>query len=334
MSPKPQDKKVVVFPPAPEKPRFYFERSLRTSTDVQGISTMDKIRIVLTGSAHMVDGLVKPFDVAVYQGRVYITDTVSRVVKVFDLAKDSYFEVGISGKGQLRKPLGIDANASGVFVVDNTARRVVVFDHDGKFIRAFGNNKIFTRPSGIAVSQDSLVYVVDTGGVSSTNHKIHVFDGKTGEFLRSIGRRGQKPGEFNLPLQAAVGPKGNLYVVDGGNFRVQVLSPSGNFIQSIGSIGRRSGQFSRPKGISVDKDGNIYVIDTGFGNFQIFNQKGQLLLFVGQRGGSNAPGRYMLPAGIDVDEDGRVYVVDQYFRKVDIFRPAGLDEKQGYAALK
>lgn len=334
VSHKAQENKVVVFPPAPEKPRFYFERSLRTSTDVQGISLFDKIRITLTGSAHVVDGLVKPFAVAAHKGRVYITDTVARSIKVFDLTTNKYFEMGTGGKGLLRKPLGIDANDTGVYVIDNTAKRVVVFHRDGKFLRAFGNKDIFTRPSGIAVSSDALVYVVDTGGVASQNHKVHVFDGKTGEFLRSIGRRGQKPGEFNLPLQAAVGPKGNLHVVDSGNFRVQVLSPAGNFIQSIGSIGRRSGQFSRPKGISVDKNGNIYVIDTGFGNFQIFSNKGQLLLFVGQRGGRNAPGRYMLPAGIDVDEDGRIYVVDQYFRKVDIFRPASLGAKQGYAALK
>jgi sugar lactone lactonase YvrE len=133
-----------------------------------------------------------------------------------------------------------------------------------------------------------------------------------------------------LPRDATIGDDGNLYVVDGGNFRVQVFSAKGDYLRSFGKIGRQSGQFSRPKGIGVDKDGNVYVVDTAFGNFQIFNAQGQLLLAVGSRNSTAGPARFMLPAGLAIDEDGRVYVVDQYFRKVDIFRPASLPEGQGW----
>jgi len=128
-----------------------------------------------------------------------------------------------------------------------------------------------------------------------------------------------------------VGPKGELYVVDGGNFRVQVFDPDGRFVKTFGTVGRKSGQFSRPKEIAIDAQGNVYVVDTAFGNFQIFDGEGHLLLDVGSRSNTDAPARFMLPSGIAVDRgDGRVYMVDQFFRKVEVFRPADLREGAAY----
>jgi DNA-binding beta-propeller fold protein YncE len=152
--------------------------------------------------------------------------------------------------------------------------------------------------------------------------------------LQTIGKRGKELGDFNLPLQAATGPDGTVYVVDGGNFRVQSFYPDGTFKEQFGGIGTRSGQFSRPKGIATGPDGNIYVVDTGFANFQIFNVKGELLTYVGQKGRQGVPGEFLLPAGIDVDEDGRVYLVDQFFRKVDVFRPTNMKYSDGWLSSR
>lgn len=322
-----------VYPPPPEKPRFIYERTLRTSFDVKEATAMERFKTFATGSVGSGFGLQKPYAVAVYQGRVYVSDTVQRVVLLFDLPGKEFKVIGQEDAGQLTKPIGIavDRNNGTLYVVDNTARRVVVFDKDGKFLRAIGGTEYFHRPSGIAVSPDGTrIYVVDTGGVDTQDHHMYIFDAITGKHLKTVGDRGTEQGQFNLPLQAAASPDGTVYVVDGGNFRVQGFNADGSFKSAFGAIGRRSGQFSRPKGIAADMNGNIYVVDAAFGNFQIFNPQGQLLLFVGDRGFTGKPGEYMLPAGIDVDEDGRVYMVDQYFKKVDVFRPADLPENQGW----
>jgi DNA-binding beta-propeller fold protein YncE len=171
---------------------------------------------------------------------------------------------------------------------------------------------------------------VDIGGSSSNEHKVLVFDAKSGEHLFDIGKRGTAPGEFNLPRDTAVAPDGSVYVVDGGNFRVQKFTADGKFISTFGAIGRQMGQFSRPKEAAVDSVGNVYVIDAAFGNFQIFNPEGKLLLAIGNRSNTDGPAKFSLPSGIAVDGDGRVYVVDQYFRKVDVFRPAALAEEDGF----
>jgi len=207
----------------------------------------------------------------------------------------------------------------------------VVFGPEGEFLRGIGGGQYLEKPSSVTVTPDGRkVFIVDTGSVGSTSHRIAVFDGVSGEHLYYIGTRGNRPGEFNLPREIDMGPDGRLYVVDGGNFRVQVLEPDGTVVRTFGRPGRQFGQFARPKGIAVDAAGQIYVADAAFGNYQIFSPEGELLLFVGGRSGIDRPAGYQLPSGIAVDEDGRVYFVDQFFRKVDIYRPAGLSVTDGY----
>ena len=318
-----KDKPIPVFPPPPEKARFIYERSLYSSLDVSSEDSVNRFRRLVTGEQRRGKGLAKPFDVKVYQGRVYVSDTVHRTVMVFDIKGKRFFEIGKEDPGQLYLPLGISIDNQGsIYVCDATAKRVVVYDRDGNYLRVIGGKSYFTRPSGLTVdSSGNRLYVVDTGGVTAKVHQVQVFNAKTGEFIKSIAKRGSADGELNLPRDAVITADGDLYVVDGGNFRIQIFGKEGNFKFGFGDVGRRSGQFSRPKGISADKQGNIYIVDAAFGNIQIFSPKGKLLMVIGKRGNKDAPGRYMLPAGIDVAEDGRVYVVDQFFRKVDIYKP-------------
>ena len=324
--------KPPVFPPPPDEPRFIWEGMIKSSADVNPDEDGDVFRRMLTGERKSGFGLGKPYGVVVHQGRVFVSDTAARSVMVLDFVENTFFMIGDDdGSGQLYKPLGIALDSvANLYVVDGTAKNVKVYTRDGKWMTTVGKKGDFSRPTGIAVSKDgSKIYVVDTGGVSSDKHIVRVFDAVSGEPLFDIGKRGTAPGEFNLPNNAMINVDGNLYVVDGGNFRVQIFSPEGKFLKMVGSIGRQFGQFSRPKGIAHDKDGNVYVADAAFGNFQIFNDKGELLLFVGGRG-AGGPAEYFLPAGIAVDEDGRVYMADQFYRKVGVFRPAELKPEDGY----
>lgn len=326
----------LAFPEPPEDPRYYFERMLMSSSDIIPEDSDNIFRRALTGERRAGDGLAKPYAVAVHHGRVFVSDTARRAIVVFDIPGKKFYQIGMEeddeGHGKLGQPIGVDLDEqSNVYVMDARNKQVMVYTAEGKFLRSFGDNSMLYKPAGIAVTRDgSRVYAVDIGGSSSNEHKIVVFDGVTGQRVGVIGKRGVGPGEFNLPRDVAVAPDGSIYVVDGGNFRVQKFDKDGKYLSSFGQIGRRPGDFSRPKEMGIDPSGNLYVVDTAFGNFQIFDTEGQLLLAIGTRSNSNGPAKYSLPAGIAVDDDGRVYVVDQFFRKVDVFRPASLAEDGGW----
>lgn len=330
-APQPQregiDPTSLIYPPPPETPRFFYERTIWGSNDAIEETSNDRLRRFATGESVRGRGFAKPFGVAVQEGRLFVSDTVNRHVHVLDFPRRRYYDVGRRGVGRLMKPLDVAVDGAGqLYVCDGSARRVLVYDLEGNYTKSIGGEDYLTRPSGVAVNPaGDRIYIVDTGGVQSRNHRVQIFDGSGGH-LRTIGRRGGANGEFNLPLTATVSPEGELYVVDAGNFRVQIFGPEGDFRRRIGEAGRFPGQMSHPKGCAIDSEGKVYVSDTSFGIFQIFNREGRILMSVGLRDESGGPGRMLLPAGIAVDVDQRIYVADQFFRKVEVFRPAGLDE--------
>jgi DNA-binding beta-propeller fold protein YncE len=333
----PKAPSVLAFPAAPDAPRFFYERTIRSSADILPQEKANELRRLVTGEEERGEALSKPYAVAATRGRLYVSDTVARFVRVFDVPQGKHFVIGDDdGPGQLSKPIGLDVDAAGnLYVADIGAKAILVYGPDRNFLRRIGSEKWFSRLTSVTVDPaGKRVYAVDLGGVSSEQHQVRVFDAVSGAHLMDIGKRGTGPGEFNLPRDAAIGLDGRLYVVDGGNFRVVVFDRDGKYLQSFGSVGKQYGQFARPKEIAVDREGNVYVVDTAFGNFQVFSPDGELLLFVGDRSERDAPAKYMLPSGIAVDEDGRVFVVDQWFRKIDVYRPANLPATSGALALR
>jgi len=244
----------LTFPPPPDDPRFYYERSIHSSADVNEDTDTDIFRRALTGERKTGEGIAKPYSVAVLHGRVYVGDTVRKDVSVFDFPAHKYFKIGEfedeNGQGKLQLPLGIDLDKQGnLYVFDGKIKQVIIYDKDGKFLRAIGDPNEFARPAGIAVNPaGTRIYAVDIGGSSSNEHKVLVFDAQSGKHLFDIGKRGTDKGEFNLPRDAAIAPDGSLYVVDSGNFRVEKFDADGKFISSFGAIGRQPGQFSPPQG--------------------------------------------------------------------------------------
>jgi len=274
-----------VFPAPPDEPRFIYERSFISNLDVEIESEESVFERVITGARRQGTGMGKPFGVSVHQGRIFVSDTVKRQVFAFDVPQARFFEIGIESPGQLAKPMGLDVDLQGnLYVCDAALKQVLMYDRDGNYLRRFGEPEMFDRPSGLTVDPSGeRIFVVDTGGVESSRHQVSVIDTKSGRLLHTISTRGSEEGELNLPRDATIAEDGNLYVVDGGNFRVQVFSQQGEFLRTFGAVGRRGGQFSRPKGIGADKDGNIYIADTAFGNFQIFDAQGRLLLLRDRR---------------------------------------------------
>ncbi len=84
---------------------------------------------------------------------------------------------------------------------------------------------LFVGPSGVQCDTAGNVYVLDF-----SDNNIKVLDA-AGKFLRVIGRKGQGPGEFNMPTGLAV-TGDRLIVLDMGNRRICALTLSGEHMKA------------------------------------------------------------------------------------------------------
>ena len=115
-----------VYPAPPEKPRFVYERTFRSSLDVKEITGMDRFKQAVTGTMSSGRGIAKPYGIAVYQGRVYVTDTVSRAILMFDVPGKDFKAIGVEGPGTITKPIGITVSNQGeLYVADHTSKRIM-----------------------------------------------------------------------------------------------------------------------------------------------------------------------------------------------------------------
>lgn len=326
----------LVWPPYPEKPRFAYETVLRSTADVADMTATVESRLRdISGTASKLKQPVldKPFAVAARNGSIYVTDAITRSIVVFDVPRRTTYRFGLRRPGTLARPTGIALDtAMNVYVSDSKLRTVNVYDRLGLYQRSVGKLEDLERPTGVAVSPDGeRIYAIDRATNESSNHRVVIFD-REGRKLKVVGTRGSEPGQFNVPLQAAVTSDGTLYVLDSGNFRVQAFDREGNFLRAFGSVGDVPGTFARPRGIAVDAQGNVYVTDAGFNNIQVFTPHGELLLAIGGSGTTSKPGQYGLLCGVSVDETGRMYVVDQLFNKVEVIRR--LSDSEGQLMLQ
>lgn len=321
----------LLWPMPPDLPRFEFETVLQSAADIAPATDDDRWKRMLQGQPDTSNVLVinKPSAIVSRGGRVYVAEPGARAITVFDAARKRLFRFGLREPNVLKRPQALALDDAGkVYVLDAQLRKVMIFDGMGLFLDSIALGRTFSNPVGIATQGDGqTVYVVDRGNVDQDDHKVVALAPDGTERFR-IGPRGSGPGQFNIPLAAAVAADGTLYVVDSGNFRVQAFNAKGEFKFQFGGAGVGIGQFSRPRAISLDRDGNIYVADGGFNNVQIFNSAGQLLMPLGRLSRDPAPGHFALIAGIAIDETRRLYVVDHYFKKIEVFRRLSDEEAE------
>lgn len=111
-------------------------------------------------------------------------------------------------------------------------------------------------PSGVAVSQNGNVYLVDT----TTNT---LYKSASGAALAAFAT-GTTGTAFKSAAQVAVDGAGNVYVADAGNNRIVQLTASGtaSALSFFGASGTTTA-LSAPAGVAVDGEGTLYVADTG-----------------------------------------------------------------------
>jgi DNA-binding beta-propeller fold protein YncE len=204
--------------------------------------------------------------------RLFVSDPGLKHVLVFNAkheAEDVITEGMVSPGG-----LAIDTENRLLYVADVDQDQVLVYDADSlKLIRRIGTGGHhhelttpgdFARPAGVAVDQDSNLYVADT-----LNNRIEIFDGD-GNFIRAFGKPGDGPGYFSRPKGVAIDSDNHIWVVDGMQDRVQVFNQEAQLLISFGGHGLLPGQFQGIAGITIDKMNRVFTSEIFPGRVQQF----------------------------------------------------------------
>jgi hypothetical protein len=171
------------------------------------------------------------------------------------------------GAGMFIFPHGITVDHDGnVWVTDvrgadGKGQQVFKFSPEGKVLMALGTAGVagdgpnqFSQPSAVAIAPNGDIFVADGHGDKDSNARIVKFT-KDGKFIKTWGKKGTGPGEFDMPHGVAFDSKGRLFVADRGNDRIQIFDQDGNFLDQWK-------QFSRPSGVYIDHNDVIYVSDS------------------------------------------------------------------------
>lgn len=220
--------------------------------------------------------------------------------------------------------LTVDMN-NNVWVTDVGLHQVFKFSHEGTLLMKLGKEKNpgndsshFNRPTDVVIASDGSFYVSDGYG----NSRIVKFS-PTGKYLLEWGTKGNNKGEFNIPHNLCLDEKGNVYVADRENRRIQVFDATGKFLnewKSYNSGSICSITFDKiTKGfIAVDDATTLLKLKHNGSDIIVFDSTGNLL---------SKFGRSRLPNNITcwyhdvaIDNEESVYVGDILGNKVKKFK--------------
>lgn len=177
-----------------------------------------------------------------------------------------------------------------IYVTSFSSPRVVRIDLNGKaeeIIRTGYSGGIY----GIDCRSDRIA-------VTDFKNDMVLITSTSGKVIKKLGGKGSGEGMFHGPKGVCFDSRGFIYVVDGGNYRVQKFDPDGNYNISFGKNGEYEGEFTNPSDVVCLKD-KIYVTDTALKKIAVYDQYGNYLKDI-------VIGEMVSPRGISVRGDNLV----------------------------
>lgn len=202
------------------------------------------------------------------QDNIWATDVASHVVYKFNPS------------GRLEMVLGVKGRAGEM--------------HD------FGHLRLFNEPSEAVVGPTGDVFVLQGHGKGPCC--VIKFD-QDGNFIKTWGRNGKGPAEFNIPHSLVFDANGLLYIADRSNARIQVFDADGNYV-------RESSHPGTPCGLFMTPDQHIWLAHGHTGQIMKLDLNGKVLGQIAGAGQGKTLGKYGEAHYIAVSARDEVFVAD------------------------
>jgi sugar lactone lactonase YvrE len=149
---------------------------------------------------------------------------------------------------------------------DKRGHQVFKFSPEGEVLMVLGTpgkpgtgNYEFNAPSDVVIAENGDIFIAD-GHSAQGNNRMMKYS-SDGTFIKSWGKRGYGPGEFQGLHALDIDSRGRIFIADRGNNRLQIFDQEGNYIATWT-------QFGKPSGLCFDEHDNIYVSDSESDNEQ------------------------------------------------------------------
>jgi DNA-binding beta-propeller fold protein YncE len=158
--------------------------------------------------------------------------------------------------------------ADKLYLVDETNRRIIIFDEKRRFLRTVKPDDSGLRGlNDVAVDAKSNIFVLDT--VGGRVYQLSP-DGKP---QIAFGRRGPGKEQFDFPVALAVDRRGFVYVLDQHRGTIFVFKNDGSYQATIAARGWDEGKLLYPSAIIIDDADRIYIADRNNHRVQVFVPK-------------------------------------------------------------
>jgi DNA-binding beta-propeller fold protein YncE len=271
----------------------------------------DKLRFLYSIYSFGPDDYLKlPHNLTVDKyGNLYVADTGNKRVLVFDSNGAPLWKFGSESQFAAPTGVGVADDNGDIYVTDRLLNQVFVFNKKGKLKKSF----YMHLPLMPQVVKDR-VYITTFGTIFITD--------RNGKVVQKYGSRGRNPGQFDFPNGIAVDKKGNMFISDLNNLRVQALTKDGEIIWIQGTpptdLMASSRRFGLPAGIAIDEKQRLYLVDAFHNSIVVLDNKGNQIAELGEKGSED--GQFFQPAGIAYFGNGKIAVADKFNNRIEVFR--------------
>ncbi len=147
-----------------------------------------------------------------------------------------------------------------IYVTDIGRNEIKSFDTLGNQLKDIGGfgwqSGLFDQPVDVFANPLS-VFVAD-----KNNHRIQQFDRNLNIVGAFSNRNDENPEySFGFPLSVTISNQGDMFILDGENFRALKFDMFGNFLTSFAGIDAGRFRILRPSSMAIDSRGLIFIAD-------------------------------------------------------------------------
>ncbi len=217
----------------------------------------------------------------------------------------------------MKDPWGMAIGQNGWrYIKDAGWDRILVQDRHGAWIGLMGSgNGILRNSYGISPYSKGKLLVAICGNDDTSPSGFAILSPTCKVLMKHFRPQGKSPGEFSSPMGIAANSKGDIFVADTNNGRVQEFNAKGKLVRIIGAK-----ELHNPMSVAFDAKGRLYVVDFYTNKIDVFTPERN--------------GRYRLTNKLDgvdepvyaiVDKYGRVFASSHRYAAIHMFNKHGVD---------